>query len=139
MLVECCANHALHFRFGCRGGIFQAHIHDVGGQFFVGFDWNGEIAVAAAGFNIKTHDFVRDYGFLFGLWNDVLVSDAVFVHARGLLVGLAGRAALYPDPARRTDVLDVEVAQQGRDIGLVNVGALVAVRIQFTKCSFFHL
>jgi hypothetical protein len=34
------------------------------------------------------------------------------------------------DPAGWADVLDVEVAQQGRDVGLVNLGALVATRVQ---------
>ncbi len=49
------------------------------------------------------------------------------------------------DPAGWADVLDVEVAQQGRDVGLVNLGALVATRVQthFGAFAFipqvFHL
>ena len=129
--MECGANHALHFGLGCRGGLFQARVHNVGGKLFVGFDRNGKIAVAAAGFNVKTHDFVGDEGFLFGLRNDALVPNVEFVTARGLLLGLGfNGVALDLDPARRTDVLDVEVAQQGRDVGFVDSGVVVAVRMQ---------
>jgi len=129
-VVERRANHAVHFGLGRRiGGILQARVHDVGGEFFVGFHGNRKVAMTAAGLNVKTHDFVGNKGFLFRLWNDVLVTDAEFIVARGLLVGLNG-CALHLDPARRADVLDVEVAQQGRDVGLVYAGAVVAVRIQ---------
>ena len=81
--------------------------------------------MAAAGLNVKTHDFVGHDGFLVGLRNDILVTDAVFIMGRGLFLCFNGLAALYPDPARWTDVLDMEVAQQGRNIGLINVGCLI--------------
>ena len=123
------AHHAMHFRPGYGFGRLQTHVHDVGGEFFVAFDWNREIAVAAAGFNVKTHDFVGHERLLFGLRNDVLVSNAVFVSTRGLLLCFNG-FALDLDPAGWTDVFDVEVAQQGRDVGLIYVGVLVAARVQ---------
>ena len=128
-VVERRANHALHFRFGCCGWILQRRVHNIHRQFFVGFDGHGEVAVAAAGFNVKTHDFVGHAGFLVGLRGDVLVPHTVFVAARGLLVGFNGGAFDF-DPARRTDVLDVAVAQQGGNVGFVKLGALVATVIQ---------
>ena len=103
--------------------------HNIGGELFVSFDGHGEIAVAAAGLNVKTHDFVGHEGFFVGLGNDVLVTDAKFIVTRGLLVRV-NRFALHLNPARRTDVLDVEVAQEGRDVGLVYAGVIVSMRIQ---------
>ena len=50
--------------------------------------------MAAAGLNVKTHDFVGHDGFLVGLWNDVLVTDAVFIMGRGLFLCFNG-FALY--------------------------------------------
>ena len=93
-------------------------LHDVLRELLVVFDGQRELAVAAAGLNVETADLVRD-GRFFGEGGDVRRPAPHFVFAGGASgerVGAVGDG----DPPGRAYFANVEEAEDGRDVGLVD-------------------